>query len=61
MSLKSGYIITCLWIGSILVYTYDYILGMAVLAFLSVLHVLLEFPLNAHSFRFLAYHFFVRR
>lgn len=39
-----------LWIVSLLVYGYDYQVGMATLYFLSVLHVMLEFPLNHQTF-----------
>ncbi|MEO7505623.1 MAG: hypothetical protein ABIZ95_00175 [Pyrinomonadaceae bacterium] len=39
-----------LWIVSLLVYGYDYQLGMSLLYFLSVLHVMLEFPLNHQTF-----------
>lgn len=35
------------WILSILLYCYNYKTGLAALYFLSVLHVILEFPLNA--------------
>ena len=42
--------IVLLWAASIGIYLYDYKLGFAVLYVLSVLHVLLEFPLNHHSF-----------
>ncbi len=39
-----------IWIGSVALYLYDYKIGLAVLFFLSVLHVFLEFPLNHLSF-----------
>lgn len=39
-----------LWIVSLLVYVYNYQVGMATLYFLSVLHVMLEFPLNHQTF-----------
>jgi hypothetical protein len=35
-----------LWLGSLALYAYDYVVGMASLYFMSILHVLLEFPLN---------------
>ena len=35
-----------LWIGSVALYLYDYKLGLLVLGTLSILHVILEFPLN---------------
>jgi len=38
-----------LWLISLSLYAYDYLLGIAVLALLSVLHVILEFPLNIRS------------
>jgi hypothetical protein len=44
-------IILVLWLFSLFIYSFDYIAGMAVLAFLSVLHVLLEFPLNIRALR----------
>jgi hypothetical protein len=34
------------WLGCVGVYAYDYRLGLAVLLFFSLLHVVLEFPLN---------------
>ena len=39
-----------IWVLSIALYVYDYKLGLAVLFFLSVLHVFLEFPLNQITF-----------
>ena len=39
-----------IWIGSVALYMYDYKIGLAVLFFLSVLHVFLEFPLNQLTF-----------
>jgi hypothetical protein len=35
-----------LWIASIALYAYDYKIGFLALAFLSIIHVFLEFPLN---------------
>lgn len=35
-----------IWLGAVSFYIYDYRLGASVLLFLSILHVLLEFPLN---------------
>jgi hypothetical protein len=35
-----------IWVLAVFLYWYNYILGFKVLAFLSMLHVLLEFPLN---------------
>ena len=43
--------VTVLGIAATALYFYDYALGFRVLLFLSLLHVLLEFPLNALSFR----------
>lgn len=39
-----------LWLGSVALYVYDYGIGMIALYFLSVLHVMLEFPLNHQTF-----------
>lgn len=39
-----------LWVTSLAVYAYSYRTGMVVLYFLSVLHVMLEFPLNHYTF-----------
>ena len=39
-----------IWLLSIALYAYDYNLGLQVLFFLSLLHVLLEFPLNVMCF-----------
>lgn len=39
-----------LWLISLGVYAYDYQIGMITLYFLSVLHVMLEFPLNHQTF-----------
>jgi hypothetical protein len=39
-----------LWLVSLAIYAWNYQLGFVVLYFLSVLHVLLEFPLNHQSF-----------
>lgn len=39
-----------LWILSVVLYAYDYYSGLVALYFLSMLHVLLEFPLNYQSF-----------
>jgi hypothetical protein len=43
-------IILALWLGALLLYAYDYLLGFVVLYSLSVLHVMLELPLNHQSF-----------
>src|SRR5690606_32013467 len=39
------------WIGAVGLYFYDYRTGLAALFFLSLLHVILEFPLNVISIR----------
>ncbi|MCW5908737.1 MAG: hypothetical protein KIS94_12815 [Chitinophagales bacterium] len=41
--------IVVLWILSVALYAYDYYIGLVALYFLSMLHVLLEFPLNYRS------------
>jgi hypothetical protein len=41
-----SFFIIVLWLGSLALYAYDYVAGMASLYFMSILHVLLEFPLN---------------
>ncbi len=38
--------ILAIWLGALALYAYDYDSGMAALYFLSILHVMLEFPLN---------------
>ena len=38
------------WLGGLGLYAYDYDTGMAILYFLSILHVMLEFPLNHLTF-----------
>jgi hypothetical protein len=43
-------IIICLWLSALALYGYSYQAGMAALYFLSVLHVMLEFPLNHQTF-----------
>jgi hypothetical protein len=42
------------WVGSVGVYVYDYTLGLSLLYMVSLLHVLLEFPLNHKSFAAIA-------
>ncbi|HEU5239362.1 MAG TPA: hypothetical protein VFU37_19685 [Pyrinomonadaceae bacterium] len=39
-----------IWIGALALYVWDYDTGMAVLYFLSILHVMLEFPLDHLTF-----------
>ena len=39
-----------IWLGALVLYAYDYDSGMAALYFLSILHVMLEFPLNHLTF-----------
>lgn len=43
-------VVIALWVASVVVYAINYKLGLQWLFFLSFTHVLLEFPLNAHSF-----------
>jgi 4-amino-4-deoxy-L-arabinose transferase-like glycosyltransferase len=43
-------IIICVWFSALVLYGYSYQAGMGALYFLSVLHVMLEFPLNHHTF-----------
>ena len=38
------------WLASLFLYAYNYDTGMAILYFLSILHVMLEFPLNHRTF-----------
>jgi hypothetical protein len=42
--------IVALWLAAVAVYTWDYLVGFVVLYSLSVLHVMLELPLNHHTF-----------
>ncbi len=42
--------VVVLWVVSLALYAYSYKVGLQWLFFLSFTHVLLEFPLNAHSF-----------
>lgn len=46
--------ILTLYAASIAIYAWNFRIGLVVSTFLSVLHVLLEFPLNWHTLRFLA-------
>lgn len=39
-----------LWLCSLALYVYDYQIGIVALYFLSILHVMLEFPLNHYTF-----------
>lgn len=43
-------VIALAWLASLALYAYDYDTGMAVLYFISALHVMLEFPLNHRTF-----------
>ena len=43
-------VMVMIWIGAVGLYAYDYDNGMAVLYFMSILHVMLEFPLNHRTF-----------
>ncbi|MFD0862347.1 hypothetical protein ACFQ1M_09000 [Sungkyunkwania multivorans] len=51
LTTKRSLIILAVWIASMLLYAYDYKLGLALLLFLSVLHVFMEFPLNVISIK----------
>jgi len=42
--------VIAIWIASVVLYVYNYKTGLMVLYFLSMLHVLLEFPLNYRTF-----------
>jgi hypothetical protein len=42
--------IVAVWLAALGIYAYDYDTGMAVLYFMSILHVMLEFPLNHRTF-----------
>src|SRR5204863_343522 len=41
--------IVALWLASVGLYAYDYATGLAALFFLSIVHVFLEFPLDART------------
>lgn len=43
-------VMVVMWLGALALYAYDYDAGMAVLYFMSILHVMLEFPLNHRTF-----------
>jgi hypothetical protein len=43
-------LIIVVWLGALALYAYNYDSGMAVLYFMSILHVMLEFPLNHLTF-----------
>jgi len=43
-------VIAALWLASLGLHAYNYDMGMAILYFLSILHVMLEFPLNHRTF-----------
>lgn len=46
--------IVAAWVGSVAIYVYDYTMGLSLLYMVSLLHVLLEFPLNHKSFAAIA-------
>lgn len=46
ISKKPAIYILLLWLSAVAIYFYDYIIGLKALFFLSLLHVILEFPLN---------------
>jgi len=43
-------VMVVVWLGTLALYAYDYDVGMAVLYFMSILHVMLEFPLDHRTF-----------
>ena len=49
ISKKKLILILAIWVGSVAIYYYSYVIGFLILIFLSYLHVLMEFPLNVHS------------
>jgi hypothetical protein len=50
ISPRRHYAIITLWLAAVGIYLYDYLTGFYVLLALSLLHVVLEFPLNHRSF-----------
>jgi hypothetical protein len=42
--------VVLLWLASVGLYAWDYATGLAALFFLSIVHVFLEFPLDARTF-----------
>jgi len=56
LNTKRMYAILALWIVSVGIYIYDYTTGLTVLFFLSLLHVVLEFPLNVVAIKEIANH-----
>ena len=50
ISKQRAFAIVGLYLAFVLVYAADYVVGFRVAFFLSLAHVLLEFPLNVHSF-----------
>ncbi|HEX7190411.1 MAG TPA: hypothetical protein VF381_02460 [Thermoanaerobaculia bacterium] len=46
VSRSRGFAIAALWVGAVATFAYDYRAGISVLYALSLLHVMLEFPLN---------------
>ncbi len=51
LTTKRTLLILLIWVASVLIYAIDYKVGLGLLLFLSVLHVILEFPINVHSIR----------
>ncbi len=47
---KSLAIVFLLWVASLALYAYDFYIGLQVLYFISLLHVVLEFPLDHRTF-----------
>ncbi len=54
LSAKKIVLTIVIWCGSILLYWYDYKVGFMALFFLSIVHVVLEFPLNIKSVKGIA-------
>ncbi|HXU28276.1 MAG TPA: hypothetical protein VN698_13680 [Bacteroidia bacterium] len=51
MSAKKFVVTIIIWCASVLLYWYDYKTGFIALFFLSIVHVVLEFPLNVRSIK----------
>jgi hypothetical protein len=51
MSMKRAILIGICWVGSVVLYAYNFVFGFQLLLALSFLHVLLEFPLNHITIR----------
>lgn len=51
LNTKKSILIATVWLGAVALYFYNYKAGVAVVLFLSILHVLMEFPLNIITIR----------